>query len=104
MKAAIADDSVGTNGIGSTRPLVLGERVIVSFVAGDASQPQIIQRSSGIYGLTSTFSEAGSPIAQPGQKVSGYSVNVSPIAVVPEAIKWLGLIEVTVKPIGIVNE
>lgn len=84
---------------GSYRPYFVGDKVLVSFLYGDASKPVIMNRVYEQAGSAENMLEAGNPVPTKNKIVgSGQSVKPNPLSVEPAALTQGGFLAVDVYP------
>jgi hypothetical protein len=84
---------------GSYRPYFVGDKVLVSFLYGDAGKPVIMQRVYEQAGAGENMLEAGNPVPTKNKVVgSGQAVKPNPLSVEPAALAQGGFLAVDVYP------
>lgn len=93
------DNASSASSTGSYRPYFVGDKVLVSFLYGDASKPVIMQRMYERAGAAENMLEAGNPPPIKNKVVaSGASVKPNPLSIEPSALAQGGFLSIDVYP------
>ena len=93
------DNASAVSSTGSYRPYFVGDKVLVSFLYGDASKPVIMQRIYERAGAAENMLEAGNPVPVKNKVVdSGALVKPNPLSVEPAALNQGGFLSIDVYP------